>query len=119
VYDDHCSAGLIDRHDLGVTDGQSTAVRKVDVKWLKRPRLVHDSQLLDGHDDILSGRACVSKQVESIAATQSSESASSGACAARRAGFNPDCLRRNGWQKRLPTARESLTSSQAQDNLSL
>lgn len=61
VYDDNRSAGWIDRQDLRVADEQSTSVRKVDVKRLKRPRLVHDSQLLDSHDGILRGSACVSK----------------------------------------------------------
>ncbi len=43
VCDKDRSAWGDDRHDLRMTDGQSTTVRKVDVKRLKRPHLVHDS----------------------------------------------------------------------------
>jgi len=34
-------------------DGQRTAVRQIDLKWLERRRAVHGADLVDGHTVIL------------------------------------------------------------------
>ena len=61
VRDKDCSAWGDNRHDLRMSNAQSTSVREVDVKRLKRSHLVHGAQLLDSHDEILRCPACVGK----------------------------------------------------------
>ena len=54
MYDDYGSAGRTDRQYFGVLDWNRSAIGQVDIKGLKRQRLVHLADLFNRHVDYSS-----------------------------------------------------------------